>query len=578
MSGAIDALAQPARRSAFGRRLRFLEPSMVLWLVLIAVLIFLVASPMVRLVASSFQEAETGRFTLANYAEAYGRLRHLQALLHSLELGLGVALLAGVFGVPIAWAISRTDMPAKGFVRLMVFGAFIIPPYLAAIGWILLAGPNAGWLNKTWMALTGADHGIFNVYSMPGLIVVVAVTSFPYVFVFTNTALDLVSSEMEDAANILGAGTWRTTFRVTLPLVVPAILGGLIISFLEAIALFGTPALIALPARFHVVSTQLWQFFEHPVRVEEAAAYAMPLLAVTVFLFWLQGSVIGRRGYVTVSGKGGERRMIRLGPWRWVMLGYALFVVALSVLLPMLVLLQAAFAKAWGRGFSLDNLTLRNFTYVLFEQTQAQKAILNTFVYSGATAFAAIALALAIAYVVSRKLVPWSNVLALLCMAPFVIPGIVLAIGFYAAYAPPPLALYGTALILILGFTTRFLPIAYTASAAGMRSINPEMEEAVRILGGGRLTAIRKVLAPLLKKSLAGAWLLVFIPATRELSSAIFLVGPNTRVISVMLFDLSEEGNFEVLSALGAILLVISVTIAAVGFRVIGRDFMLRRA
>ena len=133
-----------------------------------------------------------------------------------------------------------------------------------------------------------------------------------------------------------------------------------------------------------------------------------------------------------------------------------------------------------------------------------------------------------------------------------------LAIGFYAAYAPPPLALYGTATILILAFTTRFLPIAYTSSAAGLRSINPEMEEAVRILGGGRLLAIRKVLIPLLKKSLAGAWILVFIPATRELSSAIFLVGPNTRVISVMLFDLSEEGNFEVLSALGVILLVVT--------------------
>src|SRR5206468_11893166 len=119
----------------------------------------------------------------------------------------------------------------------MVFGAFIIPPCLGAIGWILLAGPNAGWLNKVWIALTGAEHGIFNVYSMTGLIVVVAVTSFPYVFVFTSAALDLVSSEMEDAANILGAGTLRTMFRVTLPLVLPAILGGLIISFLEAIAL-----------------------------------------------------------------------------------------------------------------------------------------------------------------------------------------------------------------------------------------------------------------------------------------------------------------------------------------------------
>ena len=218
-------------------------------------------------------------------------------------------MLSCLFGVPLAWAISRTDMPAKGFIRLMVFGAFIIPPYLGAIGWILLAGPNAGWLNKAWMALTGAESGLFNIYSMAGLIVVMAVTSFPYVFVFTNSALDLVSSEMEDAANILGAGTMRTTFRVTLPLVLPAILGGLIISFLEAIALFGAPALIALPARFNVVSTQLWQFFEYPVRVEQAAAYAMPLLLITLLMFWLQRSVLGRRGYATVTGKGGERRI-----------------------------------------------------------------------------------------------------------------------------------------------------------------------------------------------------------------------------------------------------------------------------
>jgi iron(III) transport system permease protein len=566
----------PHKGEGSGGRLRFVEPGMALWLLLIAALVFLVASPMLRLVVASFQEPESGRFTLANYAQAYGRLSHLRAILNSLELGTGVALLAGIFGVPIAWAISRTDMPAKGFIRLMVFGAFIIPPYLGAIGWILLAGPNAGWLNKVWMALTGASHGIFNVYSMAGLIIVVAVASYPYVFVFTSSALDLVSSEMEDAASILGAGTLRTTFGVTLPLVLPAIIGGLIVSFLEAIALFGAPALIALPARFHVVSTQLWQFFEYPVRVEEAAAYAMPLLAITVLMFALQRSLLGRRGYVAVSGKGGERRMIRLGAWRWAMLGYALAVSLLSVLLPMLVLMQAAFAKAWGRGFALDNLTLANFRYILFEQTQAQQAILNTFLYAGASAFAAIALSLAIAYVVSRKLVPWSNVLAFFCMAPFVIPGIVLAIGFYAAYAPPPLALYGSAAIIILGFTTRFLPIAYTASAAGLRSINPEMEEAVRNLGGGRFAAIRTVLAPLLKKSLAGAWILVFIPATRELSSAIFLVGPHTRVISVMLFDLSEEGNFEVLSALGAILLLATIAIAALSFRIVGRDFMLR--
>jgi iron(III) transport system permease protein len=572
-----DSITIAGAPSGSSGLLRRLDPSMLLWLVMIAALIFLVASPIVRLLISSFQDSDTGHLTLANYRDAYFNVRHLTALANSIELGIGVAFLASLFGVPMAWAISRTDMPLKGLIRVLVLGAFITPPYLGAIGWILLAGPNSGWLNRVWIALTGEAHGIFNVYSMPGLILVVAVTSFPYVFVFTNSALDLVSSEMEDAAQVLGAGRLRTVLRITLPMVFPAILGGRIISFLEAISLFGAPALIALPARFNVVATQLWQFFEYPVRVEEAAAFAMPLLVITIAMFGLQRYLLGRKGYAAVTGKGGERRMIPLGPWRWAMLAYSFFVCALSVLLPMTVLLQAAFAKAWGRGFSLDNLTFGNFYYLLFDQTQARDTIINTFVYAGATAFISITLALAIAYVVSRKLVPWANVLGFLCMAPFVIPGIVLAIGFYATYAPPPISLYGTGTILVLAFTTRYLPIAYASSSASIRSINPEMEEAVRILGGSRLLAIRKVLAPLLKKSLAGAWILVFIPAARELSSAIFLVGPNTRVISVMLFDLSEEGNFEVLAALGVILLVVTLIIAAIGFRVIGRDFMLRR-
>lgn len=163
-------------------------------------------------------------------------------------------------------------------------------------------------------------------------------------------------------------------------------------------------------------------------------------------------------------------------------------------------------------------------------------------------------------------------------MAPFVVPGIVLAIAFYSAYAPPPLALYGTSLIIILAFTTRFLPIGYANAEAAIRGINPEMEEAVRILGGSRLTAIRRVLAPLMQRSLIGAWLLVFIPATRELSTAMFLYGPTTRTMSVMLLDLSEEGNLESLAALGFILLFVTVAIVGIGYRFLGRDFMLQRS
>ncbi len=568
---AIDAMpVRPVRTSSF-------DASWLLWIAIIAVLLFLVVSPFVYLVITSFQAERTGDFTLSNYATAYGRARYVEALFNSLKLGAVSALLAGIFAVPLAWAVARTNMPGRGLTRMLVLATFITPPYTGAVAWILLAGPNAGWLNRFYMMATGAEAGPFNIYSFTGLAVVIALYSFPYIFIFTTAALELVSSEMEDAANILGAGPWRTMRKVTLPLALPAILGGMIICFLEAIALFGSPAMIAIPARFNVVTTQLFQFFGNPVRVEVAAAYAMPLLGVTILLVLVQRLIVRRKGFVALTGKGGERRPILLGRWRWVVFGYAMFVAALAVFLPYIFLIQSAFAKAWGRGFALDNITWANFHFILFEHATAAQSVINSFVYGGISATVAVFLTLGVAYIVARRLIPFGGVLGFLCVAPFVIPGVVLAIGFYAAYAPPPLALYGTALIMILAFTTRFLPVGYVNASAAINSLNPEMEEAVRVLGGSRLTALRRVVAPLLKRNMMGAWLLIFIPATRELSAAIFLYGPNTKVASVMIFDMSEEGNFERLAALALVLQVLTLPLLWIGQKALGRDFMLRR-
>ncbi|HEY5299799.1 MAG TPA: iron ABC transporter permease [Acetobacteraceae bacterium] len=558
-------------------RLRRFQPVTLLWLAAAAALIFLVAAPLIRLLVSSFQSTDTGGFTFANYAIAWGHPRDLVALGNSLRYAAEVTVLSAVLAVPIAWGVSRTDMPGKAAIRALILGAFITPPYLGAIGWILLAGPNAGWLNRAWMGLTGSANGFMSVYSFGGMVLVTALYAFPYIFVFTAAALDLVSSEMEEAANILGAGGLRTIFRITLPLVLPAILGGAIIVFLDTVALFGTPAIIALPARIPVMTLELWQFFEFPVRAQAAAAYAIPLIVITLAMFSMQRLLLGRKGYVALTGKGGVRRVAQLGPWRWLVLGYALLVVVLAVILPYAALAQAAFSKAWGLGFSWANLTLNNFRALLFE-ANSRATIIHSFTYSAAAACLSVALALVIAYIVSRRLVRGGGVLTVLCMAPLVIPGIVLGVAFYATYAPPPIALYGTAAILVIGYTTRFLPIAYVNSMAGIRSLNPEMEEAVRILGGGRLRALARVVVPLLKTNLVGSWLLVFIPATRELSTAIFLVGARTRVISVMMLDLSENGSFETLAALGFFLLGVTILIVLIGYRMVGRDFMLRRS
>lgn len=564
----------PARQL---RARRTIDPMIILWIALAALLAFLIVNPLLRLVIDSFQKVGGTELTVANYISAFSRARHIQAMINTAWMASFASLIAAAMAVPLAWAVSRTDMPGRDWAHASVIAAFIIPTFLGAIGWMLLAGPNAGWLNKVWIGIFGTETGPFNLFTFWGLCFVVGIYAFPLIYVFTRSALDLISTEMEEAAAVHGAGTLRTMMKVTLPLALPAILGAFILVFLESIALYGTPALIAIPARYNVATTQLATFFEYPLRVEVAAAFSMPLVLVTILLLWIQRLLLSNRSYVSVSGKGGDRRIIRLGPWKWLMSAYALLISLVTVLLPLAVLLHCAFAKAWGRGASLDNLTLDNFHHILFEQLTVRQSMWNTFSYAAVTATVCCLIGFGVAYIVQRRLLPWTPVLSFLTLSPVIIPGIVLAICFYAAYAGAPFHLYGTAAIIMIAFTTRFLPIAFITVGAGIRSINPELEEAVRILGGNRLMVLRKVVGPLLKKTLLGAWILTFVLATRELSTAVFLSGPETRVISVLTLDLSEQGRYEILAAMGVILLFVTTAVVLAGMRVLGRDFMLRR-
>ena len=577
MDSTIAIPSSSATGSRDLRPKRSFDSMVILWIMLALLLMFLVINPLCRLIIDSFRQIGGTDFTLANYVAAFSRARHIQAVINTLWMASFASLIAVAMAVPLAWAVSRTDMPGRGWAHASVIAAFIIPTFLGAIGWMLLAGPNAGWLNRIFVGVFGTATGPFNIFSFSGLCFVIGIYAFPLIYVFTRSALDLISTEMEEAAAVHGAGTLRTMLKVTLPLALPAILGGFILVFLEATALYGTPALIAIPARFNVATTQLATFFEHPLRVEVAAAFSMPMIGVTILLLWVQRLMLSNRSYVSVSGKGGDRRLVRLGPWKWLLAAYALLISLVTVLLPLLVLLHCAFAKAWGQGASISNLTLENFHHIFFEQLTVRQSMWNTFSYAAVTATACCTLGFGIAYIVQRRLLPLTPVLSFLTLSPVIIPGIVLAICFYSAYAGAPFYLYGSSAIIMVAFVTRFLPIAFVTVGSGIRSINPELEEAVRILGGNRLMVLRRVVAPLLKKTILGAWILTFVLATRELSTAVFLSGPETRVISVLTLDLSEQGRYEILAAMGVVLLVVTTAVVLAGMRVLGRDFMLRQ-
>jgi iron(III) transport system permease protein len=555
---------------------RLSDPSLWLFTLLIAALVFLVANPILRLVWDSFHDAQ-GVWSLGSYTSALGASRNLQALLNSLYLGAAVTGLSLAFGVPLALAVSRTNMPCRGAVHLGALAAFVMPNFLGAIAWILLAGPNAGWINKMWIWLTGAEAGPFNIFSFWGLAFVIALYTYPLIYVFTNAALDLISTELEDAAAIHGAGKFHTMARVTLPLALPSIISAAILIFLEVLSLYGTPALIAIPARINLATTQLVSFFQYPAQVEQAAAFAMPILLLTVLMLLMQRRLLARRGYVSVSGKGGDRRPLDIGLWKWLLLAYAALIGLLSVVLPMAMLVVASLSKAWGRGLASGNLTLANYYNIFFEQLTVREALVNTVVYSFSTAVVCVLMGICVAYATQRRITPFPLVVQFLALAPVAVPGLILAIGLYAAYAGPPFTLYGTGLLIVVAFTTRFLPIAVTACTAAVRALNPELEEAVRVLGGGRITVLARVVMPLLKKTLVGAFILIFVICTKELSTAVFLSGPTSRVVSVLTLDLSEQGNYEILAAMGVVLVAIVTLVVAVGMRVAGRDFMLRR-
>ncbi|MBI3007838.1 MAG: iron ABC transporter permease [candidate division NC10 bacterium] len=544
----------------------------LVWLVNAAILGVLVVAPLAILVYTAFQSS--AGFTFGNFVEAFGQAIYQGPVLNSFIYATSVGILSVLVGAPMAWLTGRTDMPGKAFVRTLSIAAFVTPSFLGATAYVILAGPNAGLLNVLYRALTGSEQPLFNIFSMPGLIFVTSLYTFPVVFIMTGAALTATPADMEDAARIAGAGRWSVMRTITLPLAMPAIIGAFILTFLEAMVLFGAPAMLAIPARFHVMTTQIWAFFHYPPQVEVAAAYAMPLLLVAAGLLWLQRRLVGRRTFATVGGRAGAPPLVRLGAWRWVAFGGCATVLLFSIGLPYFALLRTALAKAWGLGWTIQNLTLRNFHYVIFEFDPTRSAIVNTLELATVTATLAAALMGAIAYIAQRRLLWGSRLLGFLATAPIAIPGIVLSIGLFKAYSRPPLLLYGTIWILFVAYLTKYVPIAYTACNAALSTVHADLEDAARVLGANRLIAFKDVTVPLFGVGLISAWLLVFLPSLRELSASILLFTSQSRVVSVVIYTLYEEGLFESVSAMGIILLGMTLVLVAIAQRFLGKRFL----
>ncbi|HKD26624.1 MAG TPA: iron ABC transporter permease [Xanthobacteraceae bacterium] len=560
------ALPTSARRATF----RF-DVSLPILLVFSAALCLLVLLPLSWLVYYSVHD-RAGGLTIANFAQLATDPTFLDPLVTTVILALSSAVICCAVAAPMGWLVARTDMPLRRTVRALVTASFVTPPFLGAIAWELLAAPNSGLLNKVFRALTGADPDeyLFNIYTLPGLIFVISCYTFPYVFVLIANALDRMPGDLEDASAILGGGAWTTARRVTVPLAMPAVLAGALIAFLQAMTLFGSPAILALPAGFHTMTTRIWSLFQYPPKLELAAAASLPLLVLTVALLRAEAAVLGRRNYAVVGGRQGDPRRITLGRWKWVALGAAFLVLLNPVFLPYGALLNAAFSRVPSEFVSFENLTFHNVAFVFFELSSTGVAVRNTLILCTSAATIGTVMAVVIAYITSRKVISWHKSLGFLATAPVAVPGIVLGVGLFLTYTRPPFVLYGSLWILLIAFVTIALPAAYQQLQSAFRVVNPDLEEASRILGATRLGTLGRITAPLLRTSVIATWCFIFIGVIRELSAAIMLFTSDTKVISVLIFDLNESGDLGAIAVLGIIMLMLTFAVVVLINRIPG--------
>src|SRR4029077_19181786 len=305
----------------------------------------------------------------------------------------------------------------------------------------------------------------------------------------------------------------------------------------------------------------IWSLFQYPPKPELAAAASLPLLVLTVLLLRAEHMILGRRSYTVVGGRQSDPRLVQLGHWKWVGLGLVFIVLMNPVFLPYGALLNAVFSRTASQFVSFSNFTLHNIEFVFFELSATKLAFKNTFILGFLSATIGTLIAVVIAYVTTRKAITGWRALEFLATAPVAVPGIVLGVGLFLSYTRPPFVLYGTLWILLVAFVTIAMPAAYQQLQSAFRVVHTDLEEASRILGATRLATLWRITTPLLRTSVIATWCFIFVGVIRELSAAVILFTSETKVISVLIFDLNESGDLGAIAVLGLIMLIITFTV-----------------
>ncbi len=530
------------------RRLRDEPLLLVAIAALFGLLLLFILYPLARvLTVSLFPD---GAFSLRLYGQLLGSWFIRQAFLNSVAMGILTAVGGTAIGFLFAFTLTRTDIPGKSLLTLAAILPIISPPFVSALAIILLFGNN-GLITRQLLGLQE-----FAIYGMRGLLLAQVLTFFPVAYLTLRGVLESLGGSLEDAAMNLGATRWKAFRRVTLPLCLPGIASALLVLFIESIADFGNPLILG-GSGFPVLSVQVYLQVTGMYDLPGGAALAVILLVPSVIAFLVQRYWVSRKRYVTVSGKPTRAVIRAASPGVQWLLFAACGAVALFVLLFYATILVGAFSRAWGADHTP---TWRNFGYVLGVGAQA---IQDTLIVAVTASPLAGFLGMAIAFLAIRRRFPGRRALEFISILNFAVPGTVIGIGYILAFNQRPLLLTGTATILIANFLFRYIPVGIQSGMAGLRQIDPAIEEAATNLGASTPVTFRRITLPLLVPAFFSGLVFSFVRAMTAISAAIFLVSADWNLMTVQILSQTEAGRLGAAAAFSVLLILI--ILAAIG-------------
>jgi iron(III) transport system permease protein len=543
-------------------RLPLLEAKWLVIGIAVALVAWLSLVPLGFLLWQSLFTPETAttprEITFDNYLTAYWSAETLRLFGNSVAFAAGSAGLAFVVGTLFAWINERTDTPFKSAFFALSLVPLIIPAILFTVSWILLASPKIGIINVAIQELFATDLVVANIYSMGGMIFVDGLHQSPLAFLMMTAAFRSMDPSLEESALMCGATVWQIALRMTLKLVWPAAAGVFLILFLRAIESFEVPALLGLPVGIEVYTSSIYQAVQtYPSDIGLASSYAVALLVIASLCVYAQSrTAVAVEKFSTVTGKGFRPRAMRIGRWRYVTAATFALYLAIVVVLPFLVLLWCSLQKFYVAPSvaALKDLTFDAYRAV-FGYPVFASAVWNSLILSVASATTVAVTTAVLAWIVARTKLPGRWLLDNLATLPLMFPGLVLGLAIMVCYLKLGIGVYGTLWIMLIAYVTRFMPYGMRYSSTSMLALHKELEESATMSGASWGTMFWRVVLPLLKPGLIAGWIYVVIVSIRELSSSILLYSPGSEVVSIMIWEYWQNGQYVELSALGVMLI-----------------------